>query len=459
MNSRNRRMWLALLATTASTVALLPGGVAAAAPSADAPERTLVSSEADLYRAQGVTAGTLALMKTQERLDRLADQIRTAGARAATAQSGLAGLVVEPENNVLRMYWHGTTPAAVTDVIAKGRATGITVRTASAPYTDAQLQAEIARMVKQSASAGATGRRVVEASAKPDGTGINVTVSGLPTGVTTAAARAAVPALNSAIPLTVTAGEGLRVATRYLDSPAYWGGAYITNGSEGCSDAFGVTGNNGAATYMLSAWHCGMGTGTWRTGKVNYTDGTSEQNTLGSVISTNAKGNDGEAILTNEGSDGAVYYGTPINPPNGDLGTYSGIAVAGSAGSTIGDLVCTSGSYTGTVCSIRVAATGVTISPTDQNGTVIATFTNMINAQLPGVSVAGNGDSGGPVFAIRTTDQRAIARGVISSISTTTTNLRPCTGYVYTGRQCSQSVYYGDITRIMSTIGVHINVY
>jgi hypothetical protein len=136
-------------------------------------------------------------------------------------------------------------------------------------------------------------------------------------------------------------------------------------------------------------------------------------------------------------------------------GTNSGLSVGGAAGNTIGDLVCTDGSFTGTVCGVRIAVTGgtITYNPPD-NG--VGRVTNMVNAQLPNVAIAGNGDSGGPMIALRTSDSHAIARGVISGMDLGSYE-RPCTGYAPPGRRCSMSVWYGTINDIMNTIGVHIN--
>jgi len=291
------------------------------------------------------------------------------------------------------------------------------------------------------------------AGPKPDGSGINVSISGLPAGTTVARARQLVPALNSQIPLTITLAPPPQFASRWYDFPPYWGGAYIQNPGVGlaCTSGFGTTGNNGAATYMLTAAHCGEGE--WQTGHV-VVGGDEYYHILGNTIPGRDLAHDGEAILTPEGSDGVVYYGESINPP-GSLGTSSGIAVGGASTDTIGDLVCTSGAFTGTVCGIRVAATGMSIRfDPPENG--VGVMTIMVNAQLPGTAVAGEGDSGGPVFAIRTTDQRAIARGTMSAIDVGA-YVVPCTGYAPPGRVCSMSVWYGEVTDIMNTIGVHIN--
>src|SRR5690349_16867695 len=98
-----------------------------------------------------MTPALLSAMKAQEGLDQLADAIRDAASEMA--ESGYASIVVEPEHNTVRVYWKGAVPNAVARTIAAGRQRGIVVQTLSAPYTQARLQAEIGRLVRQSANA------------------------------------------------------------------------------------------------------------------------------------------------------------------------------------------------------------------------------------------------------------------------------------------------------------------
>lgn len=444
----------ALVTVLAVAVAATPSAVLAA-PGPSASDRSVISNVDDLLaKTPGMTPSLLAAMRAQEELSGVVTTIRDLAAKGATASGDVAGIVVEPERNTLRLYWHGTMPETVAAEIGRARSAGITVVVRSAAYTEAELRREVERLVRLPLHSGKpSAQRVMAAMPMPDGSGIKVNIGGLPAGTSVASALRSVPALDSKYPLTVDLSSELVPASRWYDWGPYWGGGYMDRTAGGsCSNAFGVTGLNGVATYLLSAAHCGQGE--WRTGAVNFGNGP-ERNTYGSTITSRALAHDGHAILTPDGAGNAVYHGTPVNPNNNDLGATSGIRVGGASRSTIGELVCTSGSYTGTVCGIRVAATGISYQ-FDPPAHGVGVMTNMVNAQLPGVSVAGNGDSGGPVYAIRTTDQRAIARGVISAIDLN--QERPCTGYVYPGRACSSSVLYGEVVDIMNTIGVRINV-
>jgi streptogrisin D len=445
---------------TAMSALLVPPVLPALAdptPPPTTPKTT--ATRADLVKIPTVTPAVLALMDKQAKLQKVADDIRAQAPHSADA--GLAGVTLDPRHNTVRLFWHGALPDSVTNEIAAARARGITVETHPAPYTEKQLTREVARMSARPLSTGSpTGRRTMQLAPNPDGSGINAVVSGLPSGVTAANAKQMVPALASAIPVTVQTGGAPAFTFRFFDTIPYWGGAFIHNGGTGCSDAFGVTGNNGASTYMFTAAHCG--TGTWTTGTVN-SGSTTITNTIGSTFSAGRNtGIDVELLLPPSGdTDGnEVYVGAPINPDNNDLGSNTGIPVAGSGSNAVGALVCTDGSFSGTICNVRVQLTNVTItiSPAE-NG--VSTITHLVQAMKVPTSgepleAVGNGDSGGPVVIIFG-NGTARAQGIISAQRNGSGFTEPCVGYTPPGRMCSNTVFYADLNNAMSTVGVHLN--
>jgi hypothetical protein len=439
---------MAAVAAAFVVVTALPGSAVAAPPVADS-GKTLIG-ESELLAAAGLTTDVFALMRTQEALDALGERIQTAGRKAAG--SGFTSVVVDAERNTLTVYWRGAVPDSVAAEVAAARGKGVAVVVRSAPYSEAQLRAEVDRLMKQPLRRGTgTDRRSMSAAPRADGTGIDVAVGGLPAGTTARQARAMVPALGAGgpIPLNVTTG-GVEVASRLHDSPPpHWGGTFMQRQTAGnmCSNAFGVTGNNGAATYMLTAAHCGPGL--WRTPtfvspRVDY----------GNTIATRDLTRDGMAILTNATSGAYVYWGRLTNPDTGDLGATTGVAVADASSTLIGDRLCTSGALTGTVCDVLVSSVGAIVIDPPVNG--VGFMPAMINAITTSAPAAGNGDSGGPVVAVRS-DGRLSARGIISAINTHPNNVRPCPGWRPTERTCSRSVWFGDLRSIMGTIGVRIN--
>jgi hypothetical protein len=121
---------------------------------------------------------------------------------------GLGGIVVDAKAKRLDLAWHGTVPAAIDREAADARRAGIDVRISAAAHT-----------------------------------------------------RSALPACTT--PLRTGGGSLL---LNYASSATHhenYGGM--------CTSGFGVTGLNGAATYIMFANHCGPGK--WRTGFVGTSDG------------------------------------------------------------------------------------------------------------------------------------------------------------------------------------------
>lgn len=452
------RRWRRLAAVAAALlIAVLPANPAQAEPGGIIiPESSIDQSVIvlDAIAAHGLSEEEVALLKRQEALNAVAAQITESSEHDASDGSGLAGLVTVPDANELKVYWHGALPASVEQYIKDARNGDMKVTVTAAPYTENELLAEIDRITELPLHDGApTGQRSMIAVPAHDGTAIEVQVGGLPARTTAEAALGLVPALESDYPLSVTLIDAVEPTVRFVDFPPYAGGALITRGGTSCSSAFGVTGNNGAATYMLTAAHCGEGT--WRTGRVVTSNGSVYQNTLGNTIPTRDLAHDGQAILTPAGSSPYVYVGAGINPDNGDLGSNTVVQVAGASYTTNGNRVCNGGSYSGTICSIEVVATVATVTyDPPVNG--VGRMTNMGIAQRLGSAAVGNGDSGGPVY-MPNSNGTVIANGIVSGQILGPGHDAACVGWAPPGRECSSTMIYGHLPDIMGRIGVHIN--
>lgn len=450
--NRTCRVWLLTAMAALFAVPAMPARADPTPP----PSPKTTAGPADLSKIPTVTPDVLALMDRQAKLQQVTDNIRALEPRSGDA--GLSGVILDPRRDTLWLFWHGALPTEVRDEIAAARAQGLTVETRDAPYTEKELKDEVARMSARPLFAGnaRTGRRTIQLAPNPDGSGINAVVSGLAAGVTAADAEQQVPALSSTYPVAVSTGGAPAFTTRWFDSPPYWGGAFIEGPTADCSDAFGVTGFNGASTYMLTAAHCGAGT--WTTGGL-VSGGTTLRNTIGSTFSSGRKtGLDVQLLLPPSGAaaGGAVYTGAPIRPDQNNQGSNTGIPVTGSGSNAIGALVCTDGSFSGTICNVQVQLTNVTItySPSE-NG--VSTVTNLVQARkTDGTAANGNGDSGGPVIVIFN-GTTARAQGVISGMRTGSGFTAPCVGFTPAGRVCSNTVFYADLNNAMNSLGVRIN--
>ena len=454
ITSRHRRRLAAVAA--ALLIAVLPANPAHTEPGGvNVPESSIDQSVVvlDAIEAHGFSEEEVALLDRQEALNAVAAQIREASEQDAADGSGLAGLVTVPEAHELKVFWHGALPESVEQYVKDARNGDMTVTVTAAPYTENELLAEIDRITVLSLHDGAsTGQRSMIAAPAHDGTAIEVQVGGLPAHTTAEAALDLVPALESDYPLSVTLIEAVEPAYRFIDFPPHAGGALITSGTS-CSSAFGVTGLNGAATYMLTAAHCGEGT--WRTGRVVTSDGSVYQSTLGNTIPTRDLAHDGQAILTPAGSSPYIYVGAGINPDNGDLGSNTVVRVAGASYTTNGNHVCNGGSYSGTICSIQVVATAATVVY-DPPANGVGRVTNMGIAQRLGSAAVGNGDSGGPVY-MPGGNGTVFANGIVSGQIRGTGHNAACIGWAPPGRECSSTMIYGHLPDIMHHIGVRIN--
>lgn len=443
--------------TAAITLAALP---AQAVPDGDgaAGTRVAVPASSSVPKVPGLTASLVAQMGRQERAGRIVDQIRAAA--GSDVSSGIAGIRGDGTGAGLRLYWHGPVPASVTKVIDAARADGVPVTVTSAPYTEESLVAEAERLSRLPLFAGArSGQRALRVHPKPDGSGLAVGIAGLPDGVDLATARRTVPALDSAVPLTVEQIPLPALATRFFDSWPYYGGALMMRpaGGNACTSGFGVTGNNGAATYLMTAAHCGEGA--WQTGTVTYPDGSTLTRQFGTTIPAGrSTGRDVELVHTPQGAGGGVYWGTPINPPAGDPGSNSYVRVTGDAANVPDNRVCASGSFSGTQCGALILATNVNIT-IDPPFNGVGRITNLVWAQnLPSndsSAFVGQGDSGGPITSLAS-GGGVRAQGIISAIETGN-QLRPCKGYNPPGRECSFSFFYADLRGAMSAVSVRIN--
>ncbi|MEV6495134.1 hypothetical protein AB0M20_41915, partial [Actinoplanes sp. NPDC051633] len=186
------------------------------------------------------------VFELQSKLNAAADRIVAAGG------DGYAGLVADPDNRDVRLYWKGEVPAAVRGAVDEGRRS-VPVQVLPADYTRVELEAE-ARRWHDSGLA-------VQAYPASDGSGVVVGVAGtgtapkLPGGERT---RYVVEFEQSAPdPLAAEAPATTLVDyNRQFDRAPYWGGAMYYNDGWGCTLGFPITdwwGDPG----MLTAGHCG----------------------------------------------------------------------------------------------------------------------------------------------------------------------------------------------------------
>jgi hypothetical protein len=355
------------------------------------------------------------LLGVQERMNAAADRIEAAA--RANPGSGYAGVVADPLSRELKVYWKGQAPANLTAI---ARAT-VPVRLLPAAHSERELTAAAARLWARADDA------VTLVGPRVDGAGLRVGTAGRP-----------IPASYAGVPVTVDTSVKPVAATRVNDAAPWTGGARWVNATRNrsCSTGFAVRQSN--ANRMLSAAHCGSAAQV-------ANDPTGEQiGAIGSDVNAN------DVLVINANSRGRVYNNT-INSTGGVASEFNN-AVVGTQSNQVGNIVCTSGSFSGTRCDLQIVAIGLCFDMThDIEGTTRVCGQVEANHRFGG-NAAGGGDSGGAVLVANSANTTQVfARGTATAID----GDRPvlCTGYVTANRKCSSAVYYEDITSGLAAVG------
>lgn len=389
--------------------------------------------------------------RNQVRLDAEAAAIR--GLVKRDHLTGYAGLAVNPARGFLSLYWKGQVPGSIRHYAA-GEHTGGTVRFSSARYSLAELDSLRERIIN---SPGFSRSGITMIAPRPDGSSLQVGV-----GSTPARARS-LPAIKAgAIRVTFTRQQApVPLAGRWADIPPFFGGAVIDSAlnSQDCSSGWPIHATARPATYyMITAAHCtyrpsvNPASNVWTTAP--WTGFPAKK--IGTVVPRQALGLD--AGLINLGVNGslgggggrAIYTGTVDPKGHGLLERSAGID--GATQNSVGDKVCTSGSYSGEICGLTIMNTNASWRVAYSDGTV-ATVTGLQIKNPKGTNAAGQGDSGGPVYSYVNAGLVA-ARGIISSgVNGTKTQctgvLHPANNTHFPPRTCYSQIYVPDVNAIL----------
>ncbi|MET8281465.1 hypothetical protein [Micromonospora sp. NPDC005174] len=413
-NARRSASMLRRIAVAACGLTLLVTGVTAtSATAAPKGKATTTGSFVDSTAVPGGFASWSELLQLQQRMNTAAAQITNAAQRSAN--SGFAGIVADPATRHLQVYWKGEPPARL---VANARAT-VATTVLPAAYSQRELMAAADKL------RATAGDKITTVGPRADGAGLLV---GTQSGLLGATALAGVP-------VTVQTGVAAAPATRWDDSPPWWGGAAWRNTSTGggCSTGFGVFA--GGVSRVLSAAHCA---------NLNVVAADPTGQTIGTVISRNVSSD----TLLISGSGGGRVFNNSTDAAGAVVSEFSN-QVIGAQASQVGNWVCSSGAYSGTRCSIQVKARNLCINVRDF-GTVCGQVQAENTTHTNGV---GQGDSGGPVEIVNAANTLQVwATGTNTAIDDTNTTTA-CTGYVNAGRVCAWRFYYEDIFSGMAGVG------
>jgi hypothetical protein len=432
---------------------LFRGGVAAAGITAALAVSTAAfatGSSSTTTPVPGLPAGFqtwAAVFAAQNPLNDAGFEIQSAA--DANPSSGYTNFSMDIETRTLTVYWKGKPSPAESAVINAVRGRGIAVTLVAAKHSRRDLRAMTASIERDAGVLSAP--RILRITTATDGSGIKIGVS-MPAGSTRPAQVLGAATVSTHLPnlAKVMAGGDVSVVTqvsatseylREYDVAPFWGGALLmaSGNTSACSTGFAANWPAIGKNYIITAAHCGAVGSTWYSGG-GVLEGTAEGHTTAYdalFINTTPHG----------GSQGRVYDGPGIY----QSGQFSK-PVHGAAHVGVNGWVCLSGSFTGAVCNTQVTSTTDSDCSDPSLGCV-----NLIDAVSRSNSIiAGQGDSGGPVFTLSGDNTADYAVGLVHGPipgDGTTTCSDPLYGHFPgfgTTRVCSSNVSFTDVIDAMA---------
>ncbi|HUN35566.1 MAG TPA: hypothetical protein VMU95_26510 [Trebonia sp.] len=405
--SRPRTIGLAVTVAAASTAAVALSVPVASGATAGAPAASLTGARQQSAAEAGAAQATAsALTATTVAANMVAEDVESDTARDHL--SGFAGVEVSPTRAAsVTVYWHGAVPATLprsvaTDAAGVARALpasgGITIHFKPAPYTRAQL-AGLRAAVNNSPGFASSG--ISSLGFYPQATGLLVNVDNR-ADLAKVRRLAALAHAQVAVRYAVAPVTQLSLPGRFRDTPPFLGGIFMAAkypamGYE-CSSGFGMhyANRKGAPYFLATAAHCAA------RGELRKQRFWAWGNREGIGVSFSFEARDDTVSLytatpygvKRAGGGARIYVG---NTSRTSVNGQRTAPVRGSAPVVSGDLVNTSGAFSGERTSIRVVTTEMEWTGETPDGFEYRVFgaeaikENRTNA-------AGQGDSGGPVY-------------------------------------------------------------
>lgn len=349
---------------------------------------------------------------------------------------GFASAIVHREVGRVVIYWKGKVP---NEILALQKSNPrATVEVLQAPYSQRESD-RVAAYVFAQAREG----RIPQ----PTRIGLNATANELQVAFTDSDfAKISVQELKTdteaatgVTPTVVNGTQRFVAASRQNDSTPWYGGSAMTRVTGGknyyCSTGFAIS-KPDTPTRILSAAHCDL------SGNLAWKDGAGDPFSAGGAdISVEPDGIESMIIYPTGGATGRVYGG-PWNATPSHV-RYS-LKVGGSYSNSLGDYVCLSGAMSGENClATQIYAINQNIECPDNPG-----HTCKLHLADNSTQIVAIGDSGGPVYALRS-DGRVSARGIISALAAPTT----CSISTAQPTLCSYDIAFAPISTILTRWG------
>lgn len=347
----------------------------------------------------------LAIMRHQETMQPAISAIYEQQMRSPI--SGFAGMAFEDEG--VSLYYKGELSQAMLAALSEARTHG-SVNVKPALFSLAELEADGAKIEAAARAHGASDIQTIGFNYDGSGLEIERMPADAVAALASARARAGKGAVWSAeqvigelelsAPVHVTvATETINPhATRTSDTPPWNGGGrwqtYHDTNHDGigdvlvgsCTTGFGVVASG--RTWILTAAHCAS------LGDIAYHSGTR----MGPINSDQWQY---DMLLIDTAGWYLIFDGSPTTSYTKRVNSWGYFAT--------NELVCQSGSTSGTICGLKTgSSTNVTIACCDSDGDYGYTIYGLIKTtQINGLTASRPGDSGGPVFTLDGTGVRA----------------------------------------------------
>jgi hypothetical protein len=365
---------------------------------------------ADKQSTDNLAPALLAQMRQQAALHPAADMITSEIDRIPG--SGFTSLAFE--DGGLTVYWKGAVPGSVSGAITNARKFGhINIR--AAKYSKAETDTAIEKII----AAGKSGSEVNRILAKHDGSGIEIermaTTVAIDARSKAAASGRSLATLEDVVsradlkgvavtikeggtPITLAACAG-GVCKRRDDQPAWNGGSWFNvpntpSGTLHCTSGFGVM--KGGISYMAIASHCANTTNIFQDYTGEHVGGVYDDDWSLDIMLINARG------------WGRIF--------DGDALTSQSKAVKSAGGMIVNELLCQSGSTSGTICGLKTGGTYASVHGCDSDGDCYNMWDMEYATQVDGAIAVRKGDSGGPIFSLDGDGVRI--KGVVTGYTT-----------------------------------------
>jgi hypothetical protein len=359
--------------------------------------------------------------------------------------TGFAGMIADQNSARLLLCWLGgeALPGPIADIVANP-GQPITVVRQDAAYSYDDLSSRVDSILDNTSVGAQIAGRIHTVTVPEEGTGLIASVLPNDPNVDPNQFIAqAQPVLSNAagVPVTVQIDDVVEPATRLADTSPWYGGARLTDnaGTKSCSSGFGLIRRTDNAQLLLTAYHC-YGVQAVFNGPP---PGNPARQQIGTVTS-GVQGGDSEAIaIAAPGTAGGFIYNGGVNDATEGIARVTGVAV------NIPNLfVCTSGSFSGEHCLLRISRTNVFFNIA-AHGIVyrVGPVDRAVGRLGPPAPVAISlGDSGGPVVLYRADGNGVNGMGTI--IGGSARLQFPCA--VYDGRTCFPDVYFNKLTFLLN---------